>query len=64
MLSQSCVTVVQNKIAIADMRILIQVVNTVFVEQRSTALDAMHDVAFFQQKFGQVSAVLSCHTSD
>ena len=45
-------------------RILIQVVNPVGVEQGGPALDTVHFVAFGQQQFGEVGTVLSGDASD
>lgn len=42
------VTVVQDEVFIVDVRILIQMVNTVGIEQGCTALDAVDDIAFTQ----------------
>ena len=53
------VVVMQDEIAVRDMRILVEVVNPVRVEERGTALDAMHLVALFEQEFGKVGAVLT-----
>jgi hypothetical protein len=50
-----------------DMRILVQVIDAVGVEQAAAALDAMDFIAFAQQQFCQVGAVLSgdaCDESD
>jgi len=41
------VAIVQYEVAIAHMRILIQVIDSVGIEQGGAALYAMHDVAFF-----------------
>src|SRR5258708_14563010 len=58
------VSVMQNEIAIGYMRILIEMVDPVGIEQRGTALDAMDDVAFAQQKLREVGAVLAGDTGD
>jgi hypothetical protein len=38
-------------------------IDTVGVEERCSAYDAMHLVALVQQQFGEIAAVLSCNTS-
>ena len=40
--------------------ILKDVINTLSVEARCTALEAVHFIPFPEKKFGQVRAVLSC----
>ena len=40
----------------------IQVINPGVAEQRCTVLDAMHFIALVEQKFGEVSSVLSGDT--
>jgi hypothetical protein len=40
-------------------RVLVDVVHPLGVKRAGPALDAVHDVAFFQQKFSQVRAVLA-----
>jgi hypothetical protein len=41
------VTVVQDELAVIDVRVLIQVIDAVGVEQAGAAFDAMHGVAIF-----------------
>ena len=43
------IAVVQNELAVVDMRILIQMVDAVGVEQGRTALDAVDGVAFLSR---------------
>ena len=45
-------------------RILVQVVDAVGVEQRGAALDAVDFVALAQQEFGEVGAVLAGDAGD
>ena len=54
----------QREALVVHMRVLVQVVNPVGVEQRGAAFDAVHCVAFVQQQFCQVSAVLAGHAGD
>ena len=58
------VAVMQREVLLVDMRVLIQVVNTVGIERRGPALDAVDFITFAQQKLGQVSAVLPCDAGD
>ena len=48
------VAVVQFEVGVLDMRVLVNVVNTLGIEQRSTAFDAMDNVALLQQKLSKV----------
>jgi hypothetical protein len=43
---------------------LVDVVNPLGVKRAGPAFDAVHDVAFFQQKFSQVGAVLTGDAGD
>ena len=52
------------KLRVLDVRVLVEVVDAVGVEQRSAALDAVHLVALFQQEFGQIGAVLAGDAGD
>ena len=45
-------------------RILIQMIDAVGVEQRGPALDAVHFVALAEQKLGKVGAVLAGDAGD
>ena len=47
-----------------QMRIAIQMIDSGGVEHRGTTLDAVHYVAFVQQKLRQVSAVLTSDAGD
>ncbi len=58
------VAMVQKKTHAFFMAILIQVVDAVGIEQRGAPLQAMHDVAFVEQEFGQVSAILPGHAGN
>ena len=58
------VAVVEDQITIFNMRILIKMVDAVGIKERRAALEAVDDIAFFQQEFGKVSAVLSGDTGD
>ena len=58
------VAVVQDEIAVADMWILVQMVYAIRVERRRAALDAVDDVAFAEQKFCQIGAILAGDSCD
>jgi len=58
------VTVMQDKTAIVDVRVLVEVVDAVSIEQRGAALDAVYHVALAEQKLGQVGAVLAGNAGD
>ena len=58
------VAVVQEKFGVLDVRIDIQVIDALGVERRRAAFDAMHDVAFRQQQFGEIGAILAGDPGD
>jgi hypothetical protein len=58
------VAVVQDEAAGFDMRVLIQMIDAIGVKERTAALDAVDFIAFIQQKFGQVSTVLTRDAGD
>jgi len=58
------ITVVQYEIAMIDMRVLVQVIDSVSVEQAGTTLDAMNPLAFLEQEFGQVGPILTSDPSN
>ena len=49
---------------IPRMRVLIKVVNTVRIKQRGATFNAMDLITFFEQKFCQVRAILSCNAGN
>jgi hypothetical protein len=53
------VAVVQGEATIGDMRILIQMIDAVGIEQRCPALDSVYFVALVEQELGEISAVLA-----
>jgi len=53
------VAVMQDELAVGLVRVLVQMVDAVGVEQRATALDAMHHIILVEQEFGKVSAILA-----
>ena len=58
------VAVVEDEAAVRLVRVLVEMVDAVGVEQRTAALDAVDDVALGQQEFGQVGAVLAGDAGD
>jgi hypothetical protein len=58
------VAVMQHEVAVVDVRILVQVVDAVGVEQAGAAFDAMHLVALFEQELRQIGTVLAGHARD
>ena len=58
------VAVMQDEAAVRFVRVLVQVVDAVGVEQRRAALDAVDLVAFAEQKLGEVGAVLAGDAGD
>ena len=58
------ITIVEDEVAPVDMRILIEAVDPVGVEQRRTALDAVNFITLAKQGFGKVGPVLSGDTGD
>ena len=58
------VAVVQDELPIGLMRILIEVIDAVGVEERRAALDAVDLVAFVEEELGEVGAVLAGDAGD
>ena len=58
------VAIVQDKFTRLHMRILIQMIDAIRVEQGGAAFYAVDLIAFFQQKFSQVCPVLSGNAGD
>jgi hypothetical protein len=56
--------VVQEQASIRVVRVLVQVVDAVGVEQAAAALDAVDDLALFQEELGEVGAVLTGDAGD
>jgi hypothetical protein len=54
----------QIHLLVGGVRVLVDVVDTVRVEQGGAALDTVDDVALLQQKLSQVGAVLPSNTRD
>ena len=58
------VAVVEDEAAVGVVRVLVEVVDAVGVEQRGAAFDAVDGVAFVQQEFGEIGAVLAGDAGD
>jgi hypothetical protein len=58
------VAVVQDELAVRLVRILVEMVDAVGVEERGAALDAVHLVALVEQELGEVGAVLAGDAGD
>ncbi len=58
------ITVVQDEAAAGLVRVLVEVVDAVGVEERGAALDAVDFVALAQQEFGKIGAVLAGDAGD
>lgn len=54
----------QLEIGVVDMRVLIDVVHPLGIEQRGPAFDAVHFIAFGEQKFRQIRAILARDASN
>ena len=58
------IAVVEHEAAVADVRILVEMIDPVGVEQRRPALDAVDDVPLVEQELGEVGAVLAGDAGD
>lgn len=58
------ITVMQFEASILNVRVLVNVVNALCVEQTRTPLDAMYFIAFFQKKLSQVRTILTGNARD
>jgi hypothetical protein len=58
------VAVVEFEAGVLNVRVLVDVVHPLGVETAGAALDAMDDVAFCEQKLGEIRAVLAGDTGD
>ena len=58
------VAVVQDEARGLLVRILVQVIDAVGVEERGAALDAVHLVALVEQELGEIGAVLAGDAGD
>jgi hypothetical protein len=54
----------QEETPVRDVRVLIQVVDPLGVEERGAPLDAVNGVPFVQEKLGKISAVLAGDSRD
>ena len=58
------IAVMQREIGAADMRVMIEVIDTVGVEEAGAAHQPVNLVAFAEEQFGQIRPVLTGHTGD
>jgi hypothetical protein len=58
------VAIVQLEIGRRRVRILVDMIDALRIEQRGTALDTMHFIALFEQKFCKIRTVLARHARD
>ena len=58
------IAIVQAETRVLDMRILVDVIDALGVEERGAALDAVDFVAFFEQEFREIGTVLSGDAGD
>ena len=54
----------QHEPAFLFVRVLVQMIDAVGIEEGSPPLDSVHDVALAEKEFGEVGAVLAGHTGD
>lgn len=54
----------QKKTATLLVRVLVEVINAIRIEKRTAAFDTMHLVAFAEEEFGQIGAVLPGDAGD
>ena len=58
------VAVMQNKTPLTGVRILIEMVDAVGIEQRGSPFEAVHLIPFLEKEFRQICAVLPGNTGD
>jgi len=58
------VAVVKDEMAVRDVRVLVEVVDAVGVEERGWTLDAVDLITLLQEKFSEVGAILSGNSSN
>ena len=58
------VPVMQFEAGIVQVRVLVNMVNPLRVEEAAAALDAVNHIALFEQKLGQVRTVLASDAGD
>ena len=55
------VAIMQDKVALANVRVLVKVVNAVRVEEGAAPLDAVDLISFVQKEFREVGPILPCN---
>ena len=58
------IAVVELEARVFNVRIFVDVIDALGVEERGAALDAVHDVALFEQEFGEVRTILAGYAGD
>jgi hypothetical protein len=58
------IAVVHFEMCVLNVRILVEVIHPLGVEEACPALDAVHNVTFFKKKFCQVRAILASNAGD
>ena len=58
------ISIMKDKVSVVHMGVLVQVIDAVGVEQGGPAFDAVDFIAFFQQEFGKIGAVLAGDAGD
>ena len=56
------VPIMDDKIPVRDMRVLVEMIDALGIDQGGAALDAVHLIALFEQKLGEIGAVLTGDT--
>ncbi len=54
----------QHEVLVADVRVLVDVVDALGIEQRGAALDAVHLVTLLEQEFRKVRTILASHAGN
>ena len=53
-----------SQVSIVECNLIIDMINSMSINKRRTAYNAMNFISFFKEKFCKVRAVLSCNTCD
>ena len=54
----------QNEPLVLFMRILVQMIDTVRIEQGCSTLYTVYDISFFEKKLGEIGAILAGNTGN
>ena len=58
------IAIVQNKTPLTGVGILIEMIDAVSIEQRSSSFEAVHLITFLEEEFREIRAVLSGNTGN